>query len=235
VADRLVVVLPVYNEAAGLERLFDEWLPALRACADDFTICALNDGSTDASARVLRSLAQRCANIRVVDKPNAGHGATCVQGYRSAIAEGADWVLQIDSDGQCDPASFAAFWAQRSADRPVYGYRRQRDDGATRKAMSRAVSLVVFAASGTWVRDANVPYRLMHRSHLEGAVDEIPADFNLANVLLAVLHQERHGIRWIDIRFRKRATGTPSVRPLGFVRRGVQLYAQTRRVRRAPR
>jgi len=80
-----------------------------------------------------------------------------------------------------------------------------------------------------------VPYRLMHRSHLAGTVDEIPADFHLANVLLAVLHEERHGIRWIDIGFRKRATGTPSVRPLGFVRRGFQLFAQTRSARGVPR
>jgi dolichol-phosphate mannosyltransferase len=232
-ADRLFVVLPVYNEAAGLARLFDEWLPALQATGSEFTVCALNDGSTDASAAVLRALAQACPNLLLVDKPNAGHGATCVQGYRTAIDRGADWVLQIDSDGQCDPAYFAAFWAGRSAAHPLYGHRRQRDDGAARQWVSRVVSLVVFAASGTWVRDANVPYRLMHRSQLEAIVPRIPADFHLANVLLAIRQQQRYGIRWIDIRFRRRLTGTPSVRLSGFLRRGVQLFVQIRRARSA--
>lgn len=57
----------------------------------------------------------------------------------------------------------------------------------------------------------------------------MPRDFHLANVLVAVLQHRRHGIQWVDIHFRPRSAGTSSVKALGFVTRGVELFRQLRR------
>src|SRR5262249_50681905 len=158
----LWLVVPVYNEEQSLRSMINEWMPAVRAVAPDFVFCALNDGSRDSSLEVLREMKKEHPELRVVDKSNSGHGQTCVHGYRLAEAEGAQWILQIDSDGQCDPEFFSRFWEARKHHPVIYGFRAQRDDGLKRYFISRIVSVATYVGTGIWVRDANVPYRLMH-------------------------------------------------------------------------
>lgn len=224
---KLWVVMPVYNEEAAVNQVVNEWLPALRRCYPDFLFLCLNDGSKDSTLTILNSIAAREEEFRVLDKPNSGHGQTCVLGYRIAVEEKADWVLQIDSDAQCDPLYLDAFVAQSANSKVVYGLRKSRDDGWQRICISRIVTLFTFAATGVWVKDCNVPYRLMHRSCLENIVGLVPGDFHLANVFVAVLQQKYFGISWVPIHFRKRI-GTPSVKSFSFVKHGIKLYRQLR-------
>lgn len=142
-----------------------------------------------------------------MDKPHSGHGHTCMEGYCRALAHGAEWILQVDSDGQCDPSLFSVFANASLRHRAVYGFRCVRHDGYMRHLVSRIVSMCAFAATSVWVRDANVPYRLMHSSALAEALHRVPADFHLINVLMAVMQQERSGIHWTDIHFRRRSGG----------------------------
>lgn len=227
----LWVVMPVYNEEASIGRVFEEWLPALRRIGPELgelRILAINDGSRDGTLELLRAIERENPEVVVRDQANVGHGASCVAGYREALAAGADWVLQIDSDGQCDPRFFAALWEARRGHPVVFGYRARRDDGWARWAISRAVSVVGLVATGTWVGDANVPYRLMRREVLAGAIEELPADFHLTNVLLALRLQRLAGIHWVPIRFRERHGGTPTVRAGSFARQGRLLFRQLR-------
>jgi dolichol-phosphate mannosyltransferase len=226
--DSLWIVFPVYNEEACVAAVLREWIPTLRECTRDFVILALNDGSTDATLAELRKLEGGIPEMRVIDKPNAGHGQSCVQGYRMALEAGAEWIFQIDSDGQCDPSFFPGFWSCRNPEFVDYGYRTIRGDGRIRFYVSRVVSIVTWIATGIWVRDPNVPYRLMHRSRLEGLIDRIPEDFHLANIMLAALHQKTFGIRWHDIYFRQRIGGVPSAKPYSFAKHGFQLFRQLR-------
>ena len=118
VPDRLWVVLPVYNEAAAIERVVEEWVPVLAAADPAFVLLVIDDGSADATPEALQRLAARDARLRVVRQSNQGHGAACRRGYEIATASSsdADWVLQIDSDGQCDPQDFPAFWQRRQGE-----------------------------------------------------------------------------------------------------------------------
>ena len=183
--ERLWVVLPVYNEEASIERVLAEWLPPLRDLGADLQILALNDGSADRTGALLRQWQARAPELTVVDKPNSGHGQTCLLGYRTALDRGAEWILQIDSDGQCDPRYLRRLWAARIRADVVMGFRVTRDDGVARWLTSRVVSVLVLLATGVWVADANVPYRLMRAARLRAVLDAIPSDFGLVNVLLA--------------------------------------------------
>lgn len=229
----LWVVMPVYNEEECLGPVVEEWLPVLRQEVGRFTLCILDDGSKDRTPAILDALAAKHPEIRAIHKPNSGHGQTCLTAYRLARDAGAQWVFQIDSDGQCDPAFFREVWRARQEAKVVYGYRRRRDDGLLRLLISRVVSVVTFLSTGIWVADANVPYRLAHRDALDVA-DEIAPDFHLANVMVAALHQERFGIRWVDIRFRCRRGGTPAVKTYSFAKQGWRLFRNLRARQRAP-
>ncbi|HVM90528.1 MAG TPA: glycosyltransferase, partial [Verrucomicrobiae bacterium] len=175
------------------------------------------------------------SHVRVIDKPNSGHGQTCVEGYRQALRDGADWIFQIDSDGQCDPQYFQALWSRRESSGVLFGYRRRRDDGWFRYAVSHILSATVLLATGQWVRDSNVPYRLMRADALSGIVPQIPSDFDLANVLVAVLLAEKFPITWIDIRFRNRYGRPANTKFRFFWKKAVQLWLQLRAFRASTR
>jgi dolichol-phosphate mannosyltransferase len=220
--------MPVYNEQECITQVIEEWLPTFRQYAKGFTWCILNDGSKDNTAQILKDLAAEIPELKIIDKPNSGHGQTCVQGYKTAIENGAEWIFQIDSDGQCDPQYFEVFVAQVNQYKVQYGFRSTRQDGFKRWLVSRVVTWFVWAATGQWVRDANVPYRLMHSSTLSSVVNKIPADFYLANILVAVLQQKATRIHWVNINFRERAGGEPSVKTFTFAKHGIKLYRQLR-------
>ena len=235
VTGKLWVVMPAYNEEECVRRVAEEWLQTLKQVYPDFIFLALNDGSSDSTLAILSSIALEENNFRVIDKRNSGHGQTCIEGYRIALREAAEWILQIDSDGQCDPAYLPRFLKETSEKKVIYGWRKARDDSWTRLWISRFVSLFSLAATGVWVKDANVPYRLMHRSTLEKVVRLVPKDFHLANILVAVLQQKYFGIYWVPIHFRNRMAGTASVKTYSFVKHGVRLFRQLRAaIRRDP-
>jgi len=229
----LMVVMPVFNEQASVARVVEEWFPALEAVGMNFVFVAIDDGSRDRTLEILKRLQVRLGGrFQIVSHENCGHGQTCLEGYRFAIAEKIPWVLQIDSDGQCDPRFFAQIWARRQRHDVVYGVRKRRDDGWKRVLASHILQLTLLLTCGAFCRDANVPYRLMRTVALEIFVDRIPTDFNLANVAMAVLLRKdrriRHGA--VPIRFRARNGGEPSV-PFGkFGTRAAELVRQLRQL-----
>ena len=106
---KLWVVMPAYNEEACVRHVVEEWLRTLKQNYPDFIFLALNDGSKDSTFSILNSIAIEEKDLRVINKLNSGHGQTCLEGYGIALEEAAEWILQIDSDGQCDPVYFETF------------------------------------------------------------------------------------------------------------------------------
>jgi len=228
---KLWIIMPVFNEEKGLESVLNEWVPNLRKIIpkSTFIFLVLNDGSTDGSLAKLKSLSSHFPEIRVADKVNSGHGQTCVKGYRMAFSAGAEWIFQIDSDGQCDPRYFARLWARRNLAGAVFGFRKVRWDGITRLLISRMLTLVIFLRTGIWIRDPNVPYRLIRTDVLRPLLSHIPRDFYLANILLSILIERCTSIEWVDIAFRKRSSGASSFKPVTFLHEAFRLLSDLKR------
>ena len=231
--ERLYVVMPIYNEQASIGAVVREWKEMLTRVAPDHRILILNDGSKDNTAQVLAEIAAATPGVEVINKPNSGHGRTCVMGYGEAIKRGARWVFQIDSDGQCDPQYFEAVWRKRNESAAVFGKRVDRDDGVARKMISVFCRIATHIATGVPVRDPNVPYRLMRADVLQPAIAEFPEDFGLSNILVSVVLQKGLGPKmgFVDIGFRDRTGGEPSVKWMKFVTEGWHLYTNLMRKR----
>jgi glycosyltransferase involved in cell wall biosynthesis len=228
--DNLWVVLPVYNEEDCIEQVVNEWLPMFRKASPSFTLCILNDGSKDNTPKIIDKLATLHKELKIVHKTNSGHGQTCMLGYKLGIENKAEWIFQMDSDGQCDPKYFEHFVTKSKEHQVIYGFRKTREDGFKRWLVSRVVTWFVWVATGAWVRDANVPYRLMHKDAIATIITDIPKDFYLANILVAVLQQKKFKIQWVNIHFRERAGGEPSVKTFTFAKHGFKLFKQLRQV-----
>src|ERR1700736_6875808 len=145
----LIAVMPVYNEEANIADVITEWLQAFEHEQINARLLAVNDGSRDNTLSILRKLqSQYPDQLLVLDKPNSGHGRSCRAGYEAALQKNAPWILQIDSDGQCDPEFFPTFWAKRNDADCVFGFRVTRDDGIVRKLVSRAASILTSVVTG---------------------------------------------------------------------------------------
>jgi dolichol-phosphate mannosyltransferase len=231
----LAIVVPVYNESATIERVIGSWMQQLDKQGVDYQFIILNDGSSDSTIEVLKRLeATHPKRIIVVDKTNSGHGRTCRLGYDAAVASThVEWILQIDSDGQCDPAYFPEFWMQRDNADCVFGKRVQRDDGPARALTSRLCRLGATLLSGRDMTDPNVPYRLIRRDTMANALKRIPASFNIHNVALTFILKKTSDIRWayVPIRFRERQGGSNSINLMNVAHWGTDMLLELRRLK----
>jgi len=230
----LLVVMPVFNEQECVVEVVREWRETLRRSGVAYRLVLIDDGSTDATPSRLDRLHRdlgRPDDLELIRQPNRGHGQTCLAGYRLAIERGVPFVMQLDSDGQCDPAYFEAFWRARFHADVVYGFRRHRDDGWRRVLASRILRWTLRATAGVWCVDANVPYRLMRSERIREAVDRIGPEFFLANVALAVLlKRQGRSETVVSIRFRDRWGGEPKVKLSQFAGRAWELVRQLHRL-----
>ena len=229
----LAVVMPIYNEAANIATVIREWFPALDKIAPDFVLFAINDGSTDETASILGGLRREFGpRLVVANKENSGHGASCRAGYERALGAGCAWILQIDSDGQCDPKFFAQFYASRGSFDCGFGYRQTRCDGLGRLVVSRMSRALLWVVSGTPVKDPNVPYRLIRAKALRRALRSIPADLELQNIALSIVLGREPTLRWkhFAINFRSRQGGENSINYRKIARMGIEFLSDLHRI-----
>ena len=227
----LMLVMPVYNEQECIRKVVSEWFDEIEKWTENFVILVIDDGSTDNTLTLLQRLqSQLGSRLEVISRENRGHGQSCIQGYKLACERTIPFVMQIDSDGQCDTSYFHKLWRKRNTFPVIYGDRVKRDDGWRRVLASWILRFTVFFSTGAWCTDPNVPYRLMQTVHLSPVIESIPNDIFLANVALAVLLRKVPDLRHerIPIRFRERYAGEPSVRLNQFGNRAVELVRQLR-------
>ena len=131
---RLTVVLPVYNEAAVLDRLHRLVRTALEQTGAVFEVLFVNDGSTDDSGERLDEIAQRDDAVRVLHlSRNFGHQAALQAGLDHADG---DAVVVMDSDLQDDPQAIPDMvnaW-RRGCD-VVYAIRSDRKEAAWKRGL----------------------------------------------------------------------------------------------------
>jgi dolichol-phosphate mannosyltransferase len=210
--DKLYIVIPAYNEEKNIADVIAAWYPVVEATDPASRLLILNDGSRDRTFEKAVALKDRYPNLEVINKPNSGHGPTCLFGYQYAIDAGADYVFQTDSDGQTNPAEFDQFWRHRTAFNFLIGVRQHRQDGFSRKIVTNVLRFILRLTFGTDVRDANTPYRLMNAKTLSLYLAHIPRDFFLGNALLTAAAVKRNdSVKWMPITFKPRQGGENSI------------------------
>jgi dolichol-phosphate mannosyltransferase len=97
---RVLVVIPTYNEAENLEPVVGR----LRAAVPEADVLVVDDGSPDGTGDIADRLAAAEPSVQVLHRSEkAGLGAAYIAGFRRALAEGYDVVVEMDSDGSHAP------------------------------------------------------------------------------------------------------------------------------------
>jgi dolichol-phosphate mannosyltransferase len=167
------VVLPTYNERENLEPAIAGVRAALEPVAPGHRVLVVDDSSPDGTGRLADELAARDAAVRVLHRPRKeGLGQAYIAGFRTALAEGAALVVEMDADLSHDPAHLPAMIeAARDADL-VLGSRyvdggAVRNWGATRRMVSRGGCWYARVVLGVGVRDLTGGFKCFRREVLE--------------------------------------------------------------------
>lgn len=214
--EKIYFVMPAYNEAENIEDTIKQWYPVVEKIsmggANSAKLVIANDGSKDNTFAIMEGLKEKYPLFEPLDKPNSGHGATVLYLYRYAIENGADYIFQTDSDGQTNPEEFWQLFEHRHDYDFQIGYRKGRQDGASRVFVTKTLRLVVWLMFHEWVTDANTPFRLMQRDKLKAIMDVIPQDYFLCNVAISAIAVKWHyKIRFYEITFKPRQGGVNSI------------------------
>lgn len=233
--DKLIIVMPVYNEEANIDKTIKDWHP-ITSLGKDSKLLLINDGSKDKSLELIQKAQNTYPNLIYIDKENEGHGPSILRGYKKALELGADYVFQTDSDGQTNPEEFYAFWENKELFDVQIGCRRNRGDGFSRKIVSFVLRLVLFFYFRVWTLDPNTPFRLFNKKSLKRFLPLIPDDFLLTNAALSAFAQyDESRVSYKNITFKPRVAGTNSINLKRILSIAVQTIKELKSLRVAMR
>jgi glycosyltransferase involved in cell wall biosynthesis len=163
VSIELSVVMPVYNEAAVVERVLREHLDVLleRFEPEAIEIVVVDDGSTDGTRAILADLADEVPQLVVLlQERNRGPGPAL---YRAIQRSQGRWLLHLDTDDQTDPHDLWLLWERRDEADLLIGVRYPRRDPTHRLVVTTMTRAVVWALAQHRLADANAPFKLFRR------------------------------------------------------------------------
>lgn len=214
---KVIVVLPTYNERENIALV----VPALFGLdIPNLHVLVVDDNSPDGTGQVVEELAQEAAyqgKINLLHRSEKqGLGPAYIQGFKRALALGADLIVQMDADLSHQPKYIPLLLAKAPAFDIVVGSRYARGGsvdegwGPLRKLLSWWANRVYTPAIlNVPLRDATGGFRLYHRECLIGLdLDRVKANGYVFQVELAFLaHQLGYRIAEIPIHFPDRQYG----------------------------
>ena len=233
--ERLVAIVPAWNEAGAIGGVVDEIL----AFDPSVDVVVVDDASEDETAAVARR-----HGATVLALPfNVGIGGAVQTGFRYARDEGYALAVRLDGDGQHDASELGKLIAPIRAGEAdlVIGSRFVDPGGSYRPPFARRMGIRVFARlvsllGGQKVTDTTSGFSAMDRAAIVLFATEYPHDYPEVEATLVAL---RSGLRLeqVQVEMRERQTGTSSitfVRSLYYIVK-VMLALLVASLRRYPR
>lgn len=161
----------MFNEADNVGPLLTEALETLGRFADAFEIVIVDDGSRDRTAEIVRSVAERRPEVRLVVHPtNLGYG----HAMRSGLAHSrGDAVAWIDGDRQFRVADLALLFGKFQNADVVAGRRIQRADPWHRLAIAGVYHVVLQSTFGLGIHDVDCGFKLFRREVIDDIVPKL--------------------------------------------------------------
>jgi len=209
---RTLVILPTFEERATIEQV----LRGVRKAPHDVDVLVVDDSSPDGTAALVRDVMSTEPHIRLVERPHrSGLASAYLHGFRLALAEGYDLVVEMDSDLSHDPVELPRLLdaAAEGADL-VVGSRYVPGGSVTnwsrgRVALSRAGNTYARLMLGIPLHDATSGFRVYRRALLEDLVADPIASEGYGFQIELVLRSWQLGatLSEVPITFREREHG----------------------------
>jgi undecaprenyl-phosphate 4-deoxy-4-formamido-L-arabinose transferase len=199
----LSVVIPIYNEEAGLDALFARLYPALDALKESYEIVFVDDGSKDKSVAILREQFNRRSDVTrvVILALNAGQHNAIMAGFTRTRGE---IVVTLDADLQNPPEEIGKLVAKmREGHDYVGSYRRARQDSGWRKWPSKILNRIRETTTRIKMRDQGC----MLRAYSRGIIDAINQSREVNVYIPALAYTFSRTPTEIEVEHENRAAG----------------------------
>ncbi|MBI2020014.1 glycosyltransferase family 2 protein, partial [Candidatus Daviesbacteria bacterium] len=160
-----------YNEAQALPELFEE---IKQVNLKKYEIVAINDGSTDHTASVLKELEQQDPSLKTVYlRRRQGKWAALEAGFKNAVGQ---IIITLDSDLQDNPIEISKLLVKLQMGYDlVSGARIKRSDSFYKVLMSRFGNFLASSLTRKNFLDLNSPFKVYKRKVIEDyKVAEVP-------------------------------------------------------------
>ncbi len=207
---RVLVIIPAYNERETIRAV----IASLREHAPEYDIVVVDDGSTDETTEIVRSL-----GVPVLRLPfNLGIGGAVQTGYQYALREGYDVAVQCDADGQ-HPVHQMRRLVERIEDGSgnlVIGSRFVTDTeyspSMARRVGKSLLSRLVDSVTGLGITDTTSGFRAADRKVIAVFAESYPEDYPESETIV-IAH--KHGLKTIEVPvdMQPRQGGSSSIGP----------------------
>ena len=199
----LSIVVPLYNEEESLSLLVEKLLAALRPLGGSFELVLVDDGSSDATATVLRRLAAQTPElVAVLLRRNYGQTPAMSAGFDASRG---DLIVTLDGDLQNDPADIPMLLEQLEQGYDlVSGWRHQRQDHAVSRLLpSKLANRLIARVTGVRLHD----YGCSLKAYRRELVDDISLYGELHRFLPALAFIEGARITEVKVNHKARQFG----------------------------
>lgn len=204
---KTLIVMPALNEEAAITSVIADVYQELPGV----TCLVVDDGSTDTTAIVARNAGAIVASLPY----NLGVGGAMRVGFKFALQNGFDNVVQVDADGQHNPADVLKLVETLSDSDLVLGARFAGEGeyhvrGPRWWAM-RMLALFLSKSTGTKLTDTTSGFRASGPRAVKLFSEHYPAEY-LGDTVESLVIASRSGlvIKQVGVAMRERAGGEPS-------------------------
>lgn len=210
--ERTLIIVPAWNEAGNVGNTIREILAEVK----DMDIVVVDDGSTDATARIAAE-----AGARVLSLPfNMGVGGAMRTGFTYAQRHDYSRAIQVDADGQHDPQDILRVLGGLDVADISVGARfaevGQYEVRGPRKWAMKFLAAVLSRVAKTRLTDVTSGFRAANRRAIDQYVRYYPAEYlgDTVDSLVSAVHSGLT-VTQIPVSMRPRAHGRPSQNPIG--------------------
>ena len=204
-----LIIIPAYNESENIENTVRDILEK----APDFDYVIINDCSTDNTREICEANGFNIVNLPI----NLGIGGAVQTGYKYAFKYGYDIAVQVDGDGQHDPAflkEMANTLIEEDADMLI-GSRFLEKEGFQSSKIRRAgisyFTWLIKLLTKKKITDPTSGLRMINRRLIENFAESYPRDYPEPESVVRVLKLKRKVVE-IPVVMRERQGGSSSIR-----------------------
>ena len=209
VRPELAIVIPAYNEAAGIEASVTELRDYLSSRPWTWEIRVVDDGSSDRTAAIVEAMERQDPRIKLQREPHGGKGAAVRAGFLAATA---DYRFLCDADLSMPVRELARFMPPALGDADIaIGTRegagaRRVGEPLSRHLAGRAFNAVVRALTVPGIQDTQCGFKMFTAAAADAVFPSLTVDgwaFDIEALYVARLRGLR--IREVPIEWHFRA------------------------------
>ena len=207
---RTLVIIPAYNEESNIKKTIEK----LKEYHQNFDYIVINDCSNDHTRKICEQYQNNHINLPI----NLGIGGAVQTGYLYAWENDYDAAVQVDGDGQHDPAYLKemvkVMEEQQAA--MVIGSRFIRKEGFqssfTRRLGIRYFTWLIRLLTHQTITDPTSGLRLVNREVIELFARHYPKDYPEPESTVCILRRQKKVVE-IPVMMQKRTGGVSSISP----------------------